>query len=98
MKRVRQSSHAEADIVAAIKYLRQKSPEAAIGFVTALELAIKRIARFPELAPMQWRSKRSELVNARCSVIRRFGYLIYYNNAVDSVLILRIVHGSQNEP
>lgn len=69
-----------------------------MAFVGALEQTMARIREFPELFPIQWRSVRVELAKVRCAVVRRFGYLVFYRVEADAILILRVMHGSQNEP
>jgi len=98
MARLRKTSLADADVTAAILHLREKNPQAAMAFVSAFEQTLARIREFPELFPIQWRSSRPELANVRCAVVRRFGYLVFYRNESDAILILRVMHGSQNEP
>jgi plasmid stabilization system protein ParE len=98
MARLRKTSLADADITAAILHLREKNPLVAMVFVDALEQTLARIREFPELFPMRWRSARPELANVRCAVVRRFGYLIFYRVEADAILILRVMHGSRNEP
>jgi plasmid stabilization system protein ParE len=96
--RVRKTSQADADITAAILYLREKNPEAAPALVIALKQTLKRIGKFPELFPTQWRSGRAELADVRCAVIRRFGYLMFYRVKSGEILVLRVIHAAQNEP
>jgi plasmid stabilization system protein ParE len=96
--RVRKTSQADADITQAIEYLRERNPEAACAFCLALEEVVRRISQFPEWFPRQRRSSRPELVDVRFAVIRRFGYLVFYRAEADGVRILRVIHGSRNEP
>ncbi len=96
--RVRKTSQADYGITSAIKYLREHNPDAARAFCLALESTLQRIAQFPEWFPLQRRSKRPELVDVRFAVVRRFGYLIFYRIERETVVILRVIHGSRNEP
>ena len=96
--RVRKTLRAETGITAAIMYLRERNPDAAWAFCLALEETIQRIAQFPRWFPLQRRSQRPELADVRFAVIRRFGYLIFFRIERDTVVILRVIHGSRNEP
>lgn len=96
--RIRKTSGAERGITDAIVYLSERNPDAALAFCDALEAAFQRIARNPEWFPRQRRSARPELADVRFAVIRRFGYLIFFTIQRDAVVILRVFHGSRNEP
>jgi plasmid stabilization system protein ParE len=56
------------------------------------------ITAFPEWFPQQRRTDHPEYRGVRFAVIRPFGYLIFYKFEVDTVTILRVQHGSMNEP
>jgi plasmid stabilization system protein ParE len=56
------------------------------------------ITKFPEWFPRQRRTDDPKYSEVRVAVIRRFGYLIFYTYEADAVTILRVQHGSMNEP
>ena len=95
---VNKTSQAEADIAKAITYLLQHNPQAAERFVSELNALVLRLARFPELYPVQRRSSKPEWQNIRMAVLRRFGHIVFYSYEQNIVIIRRIIHGSQNEP
>ena len=95
---VNKTSQAEADIAKAITYLLQHNPQAAERFVSELNALVLRLARFPELYPVQRRSSKPEWQNIRMAVLRRFGHIVFYSYEQNFVIIRRIIHGSQNEP
>lgn len=91
-------SRAEADIAAAIHYLGGRNPKAAWAFSLELDRMLDLITKFPEWFPHQRRSANPKYRGVRMVVVRPFGYLIFYTFAANTVTILRVQHGSQNEP
>ena len=91
-------SRAEADIAAAIHYLGGRNPQAAWEFSVQLDKMLDLITKFPEWFPRQQRTADPKYRDVRLVVVRPFGYLIFYTFAGDIVTILRVLHGSRNEP
>ncbi len=91
-------SRAEADIAAAIHYLGERNPQAAWAFSLELDRMLDRITKFPEWFPHQRRTPNPKYRDVRMVVVRPFGYLIFYTFTANTVTILRVQHGSQNEP
>jgi plasmid stabilization system protein ParE len=91
-------SQAETDIAAAIVYLGERDPTAAWRFVVELDKVLDRIAEFPEWFPHQRRTENPRYRDVRFAVVRPFGYLIFYQWAGNTVTVLRVLHGSMNEP
>ncbi len=95
---VNKTSQAEADIAATILYLLKHNPAAAQQFVTDFQLLVGRLARFPELYPVQRRSAKPEWQKVRMAVLRRFGIIVFYTFDKDLVVIRRVIHGARNTP
>ena len=56
------------------------------------------ITKFPEWFPKQRRTANPKYRDLRLAVVRPFGYLIFYKVEAGAVTILRVQHGSMNEP
>ena len=91
-------SQAEADIAAAISYLSERNPQAGWRFSIELDEVLDRITEFPEWFPRQRRTENPEYRDVRFAVVRPFGYLVFYKCESNTVTILRVLHGSMNEP
>ena len=98
MATVNKTSQADADIARAITYLLEQNPAAAERFVSDLQDLVRRLARFPELYPVQRRSTKPEWQNVRMAVLRRFGHMVFYTCEQNIVIIRRVIHGARNEP
>ena len=98
ISKLKKVSQAEADIAAAINYLGGRNPQAAWEFSLELDKMLNLIGKFPEWFPRQRRTENPEYCDVRFAVVRPFGYLIFYKCDVDAVTILRVQHGSVNEP
>ena len=91
-------SRAEDDIAAAINHLGGRDPRVAWAFTLELDRMLDLIRKFPEWFPHQRRTPNPKYRDVRMAVVRPFGYLIFYTFAANTVTILRVQHGSQNEP
>ena len=91
-------SRAEADIAAAIRYLGERHPQATWDFSVQLDKMLDLITKFPEWFPRQQRTTNPKYRDVRLAVVRPFGYLVFYTFAGDIVTMLRVQHGSRNEP
>jgi plasmid stabilization system protein ParE len=91
-------SQCEADIAAAIQYLGERNPRAALDFVIELDKKLDLIVRYPEWFPRQRRTSNPKFKDVRFAVIRPFSYLIFYTYREGTVTILRVQHGAMKEP
>ncbi len=80
---------AGAQLQAAYRYLAKESPQAAVGFLDAVEQVAADLRRFPEAG------YRTDQPGVRSLPIRRYRYRVYYQVAPDAVRIIRIRHTSR---
>jgi len=71
-------------------YIAAQVPDAALDFVTRLELTCEKLASLPEIG----RSREELAAGIRSFPVAR--HLIFYRIIEDGVEIVRILHGAQN--
>ncbi len=98
ISRLKKVARAETDIADAINYLGERNSKAAWAFSLELDKMLDLIAKFPEWFPRQRRTENPRYREVRFTVIRPFGYLVLYTYEAGTVTIMRVQHGSMNEP
>lgn len=95
---VRLRERAAADLADAIEYYRrQASNETALEFVEAVERAIIRIGRNPEIGSLRFAFELG-LPDLRAWPLRRFPYAVFYMDTPDVIDVWRILHARQDIP
>ena len=90
MTRVVYLPDADADLIDIYVWIAQENPEAAARLVQRLVAAVRRLADFPESAPI-----RPDIVPGVPSlVVGR--YLVLYRVEADRIDVVRVVHGSRD--
>lgn len=75
-----------------LDYIGERNPMAAVQLGDAIEEAVDRLASFPEIAPS------GRVVGTRELAVSRTPYTLVYRVETSCVVILRLLHGSQNWP
>lgn len=90
MKRCKFSPLARADLREIHDYIAERDADAALDFVTRLELVCENLATMPEQG-----RKRDELARGlRSFPVAR--YVIFYRRVASGVEIARVVHGARD--
>jgi len=89
LHRVRSTSAACADLLAAHDWYEQRSPGLGKDFVRMVDAALAGIGRQPALFPPVHRGLRRAL-------LRRFPYAIFYRIDPDAVRVIAVLHTSMN--
>lgn len=87
------SEDAVADLEATSDYLRERDPASAVRVVSAIVAAIKRACIFPEAAPAF--DEPSPVLGVRRLIEVDYRYIIYYRVVGQTLLVVRVFHGSQ---
>ena len=89
---------AERDVDAAIDYyLSEKAPEAALGFIDALEQAYIHIGRHPETGSSR-HAGDLDLPGLRSWRLKNYPHLVFYVERSDHIDIWRVLHGMRDIP
>ncbi len=89
---------ANRDVDAAIDwYLNEATPEAGLGFVTALEKAYGHIGRHPATGSSRY-AHELNLPGLRSWPLTNFPYLIFYVENPDHIDVWRVLHGQRDIP
>lgn len=88
MRRIRWTSEASDQLVAAIEYIRQDDPEAARRLASEIIEKIEMLARFPNSGRVGEVAGTRELVNSP--------YVVVYRHTEEIVEILHVWHGAQD--
>ncbi|MBL0375395.1 type II toxin-antitoxin system RelE/ParE family toxin [Rhizobium sp. KVB221] len=78
-------------------YLAQAGADMALGFVEDLQQAYALIARHPSSGSLRYAYELT-IPNLRTARLKRFPYLIFYNEQPGHVDVWRVLHSSQNIP
>lgn len=97
VKPVVRLARADLDVLEAIDHYLEEAPHAVDAFVDALEDAYRRLARDPGIGSPRYAHELDMpgLRHWRCS---KFPYLVFYQNAGDRTLILRVLHAQRDIP
>jgi toxin ParE1/3/4 len=88
---VRWAYRARADLLEALEYLAEESPQAATGFLDEVERAAGSLSEFPERGAVV---RELENPNLRQLVVGR--YRLIYRVESGGVGIVRLVHGARD--
>lgn len=89
---------ANRDVAAAIDwYLSEATPEAALGFVTALEKTYGHIGRHPATGSSRY-AHELNLPGLRSWPLTCFPYLVFYVENPDHIDVWRVLHGQRDIP
>jgi toxin ParE1/3/4 len=92
MSAIRWTAPARRDLNAHLEYLALRNPERALALEEEIREAIQRLAQFPYRGRMGRREGTRELV------LTGWPYLVVYMVDETRVLILRVLHTSQQWP
>jgi toxin ParE1/3/4 len=88
---------AERDVQEVIDHLAEDSPQAALGFVDALEQAYSHIGRHPAAGSPRYAHELA-LPGLRFWPVRGYPYLIFYVEQVDRMDVWRVLHSERDIP
>lgn len=89
---------AERDVEEAVShYLSEGAESAALGFVDALELAYRHIARHPATGSPRY-AHELNLPGLRSWPLTRYPYLVFYLERADHIDVWRVLHGKRDVP
>jgi plasmid stabilization system protein ParE len=89
MKPIVFAEEARGDALEAYRYYEERQAGLGARFRDHLDAALSRIQRSPERYPVVYRSLRRTLVD-------RFPYLVFYQMAEGSLLVVAVMHARQN--
>ncbi|MBX9682079.1 MAG: type II toxin-antitoxin system RelE/ParE family toxin [Gemmataceae bacterium] len=97
MMRVEEASDAKLGIARIIRYLVDADAvHAAERFIDALSETSELLARFPKIGPVAESTRNRRIPIRHIQLYRHADWLILYQVHSESVLILRILHASQD--
>ena len=97
-KPVLRRAQAQEDVADAIVYyLEQDAPDAAVGFIKALEKAIGHIGRHPASGSPRYAGELG-LPDLRFWQVKRYPYLVFSVECDDHVDVWRVLHGQRDIP
>jgi toxin ParE1/3/4 len=77
-------------------YIAERSREAAVGFLQALDTTLERLAAMPELGQRQ-EFGRKELADLRVWQVQGFeNFLIFYRPVERGIEVLRVLHAARD--
>ena len=88
---VRWAYHARTDLLEALEYLAEQSPQAAASFLDEIERAAGSLSEFPERGAVV---RELENPNLRQLIVGR--YRLIYRVETGGVGIVRLVHGARD--
>ena len=89
MRQLRVRQQAKAEILEGFDRYYRHSPDAAQGFVDAVDEAIVRIEQSPEMFPVvQGRLRRV--------LLRRFPYAVYFKIYASTISVVGVIHGPRH--
>jgi toxin ParE1/3/4 len=89
---------ARQDVETAVDWYREEAGEqTALRFVTALEVALGHIARYPNSGSARY-SMELGMPGLRCWQLERFPYLAFYVQRDDHIDVWRVLHGHRDIP
>ena len=77
---------ARLELLDAIEYYRNRSPDLALTFYEDIERCLKELLEFPELAPVK------HSAGVRSQPLRRFPYSVLYTVDPDILYIVAVAH------
>lgn len=97
MKRLVRLAKADSDVEEAIGFYLREAPHAAGSFIDALERAYRHIQRSPGSgsARYAWELDLPEIRFVPCG---KFPYLVFYQERVEVIVVIRVLHGRRDIP
>ena len=97
-KRVVPREHAEQDVDEAIDYyLKENAPEAALGFIDALEQAYRQIGAHPDSGSSRYAGELN-LPGLRFWRLKKYPHLVFYVERSNHIDVWRVLHGQRDIP
>jgi toxin ParE1/3/4 len=91
-------SQADLDVKRAVEYyLEQDAPEAALGFIDAVERAYDQIGRHPAAGSPRY-DHELNLPGLRFLPLHGFPHLVFYVEREDHADVWRVLHGQRDVP
>ncbi|HEU4627584.1 MAG TPA: type II toxin-antitoxin system RelE/ParE family toxin [Steroidobacteraceae bacterium] len=91
-------ARAERDVDEAIDYyLSENAPEAALGFIDALEKAYSHIGRHPDAGTSRYAGDLS-LPGLRFWRLKKYPHVIFYVERSNHIDVWRVLHGMRDIP
>lgn len=78
-------------------YLERDAPEAALGFIDAMEAAYDQIGRYPAAGSPRY-DHELNLPGLRFLPLHGFPHLVFYVEREDHVDVWRVLHGQRDIP
>jgi toxin ParE1/3/4 len=78
-------------------YLMEAAPQAALGFIDALEQAYGHISRHPATGSPRY-AHALDLPGLRCWPLKRYPQLIFYFEHAHGIDVWRVLHGQRDIP
>lgn len=89
---------ANKDVEAAADYyLKEQAPEAALGFIEALERGYAHIARHPGSGALRY-AHELDLPELRFWPLSRYPFLVFYREQQDHIDVWRVLHAQRDIP
>ena len=89
---------ANRDVDEAIDYyLSENAPEAALGFIDALEQAYSHIGRYPNTGSSRYAAELN-LPGLRFWPLKKYPHLVFYLERSDHIDVWRVLHGTRDIP
>jgi toxin ParE1/3/4 len=86
------------DLDAIADYIAAHNLSAAIRFVDAVEVTVRRLAEFPNLGTL-CRFSDPSTAGVRVITVRKFTkYLVYFRPLADRLQLVRLIHGMRDQP
>ncbi|MBN1931384.1 MAG: type II toxin-antitoxin system RelE/ParE family toxin [Desulfobacterales bacterium] len=80
---------AEFEFYEAVQWYKKQKDGLDLEFVLCIDEAIERIKRNPKMFPIT-------IKNARKSLVKKFPYILYYEENVEEIIILAVFHVKRN--
>jgi toxin ParE1/3/4 len=78
-------------------YLAESAPQAALGFIDALEQAYAHISRHPATGSARY-AHALDLPGLRCWPLTRYPHLVFYIERAACIDVWRVLHGQRDIP
>ena len=78
-------------------YVREGAPQAALGFIDALEQAYAHIGRYPATVSSRY-AHELNLPGLRCWPLAHHPHLVFYVERDDHIDVWRVLHGQRDLP
>jgi toxin ParE1/3/4 len=78
-------------------YLGESAPQAALGFIDALEQAYAHIGRHPSTGSPRY-AHALDVPGLRCWPLTRYPFLIFYIERAQTIDVWRVLHGQRDIP